>query len=238
MYEPRFYRKWVREDDLMPFEVKLFETDLFILCDRMLKKEAEEFAYRFRAELLDYIGKNTDFGASLVPLPMDESAPDIAKDMLAKSAMAGVGPMAGVAGAIAEYVGKALLVQCSEIIIENGGDIFMKTDKERTLAVYAAGSPLSGKVSIRIEPEKTPLGVCTSSGKVGHSLSFGAADAAIIISSDAVLADCVATQTGNLVKGPQDLDSAIDYARSIKGITGALVILDDKMAVWGDIKLV
>ncbi len=91
---------------------------------------------------------------------------------------------------------------------------------------------------MKIDSDKTPLGICTSSGTVGHSKSFGAADAATIIARDAILADCVATQTGNLVKGPDDLKAAIDYARSVDGIRGALVIVGDKLATWGDIELV
>jgi len=238
MYQHRFYRNWIKSDDLIQFEVKIFETDLLIFCDRMLKDEAEKVVYEYRKELLDYIDKNSSFKDSFVPIEMDDTAPDLAKEMITKSAIAGVGPMAGVAGAIAEYTGRTLLEHCSQIIVENGGDIFIKSDNERRLSIYAGNSPFSGKINLRIDPANMPLGICTSSGTVGHSVSFGIADAATIIAHDATLADCVATQTGNLVKDPNDLKTAINYAKSIDGVIGVLVIAGDKLATWGEVELV
>jgi ApbE superfamily uncharacterized protein (UPF0280 family) len=238
MYQHRSYRDWTKSDDLVSFEIKVFETDLLIFCDKMLRDIAEKVVYEHRRELLDYMDRNFSFKDSLEPIDMDDSAPEIVKDMIKKSAVAGVGPMAGIAGAIAEYTGKMLLEHCSQVIVENGGDIFIKSDKGRRLSIFAGASPLSGRINLRIDPHKTPLGICTSSGKVGHSKSFGIADAATIIARDTVLADCVATQAGNLVKNPDDLKIAIDYAKSFDGITGALVIVGDKLATWGDIELV
>lgn len=233
-----FYRDWTKSDDLVSFEIKIFETDLLVFCDNMLKDIAKKKVYERRKELLDYMNKNSSFKDSFTPIDMDNSAPEIVKDMIRKSAICGVGPMAGIAGAIAEYTGKALLEHCSQVIVENGGDIFIKSDKERRLSIYAGNSPLSGRINLRVDPRKMPLGICTSSGTVGHSKSFGVADAATIIAHDAILADCVATQTGNLVKSLDDLKTAIDYAKSIDGVIGALVIVGDKLATWGDIELV
>lgn len=238
MFQHRFYRNWTKSGDLINFEVVVYETDLLIFCDRMLKSEAEKIVCKYRGELLDYMDRNNAFKDSLVPLEMDESAPDIVRDMIKKSALAGVGPMAGVAGAVAEYTGRALLDSCSQIIVENGGDIFIKSEKERIISIYAGNSPLSGKISLRIQPDKTPLGICTSSGTVGHSKSFGIADAATVIARDAVLADCVATEAGNLVKSADDLNGAIDYAKSITGVIGALVIAGGKFASWGELELI
>ena len=238
MCQQRFYRDWTKSDDLVGFGIKIFETDLLILSDKMLKEEAEKLVYEYRKEISDYIDKNSTFGDSFKPIEMDDAAPEIVKDMIEKSAVAGVGPMAGIAGAIAEYTGKALLEHCSQVIIENGGDIFIKSDKERSLSIYAGNSPLSGKINLRIKPKSNPLGICTSSGTVSHSKSFGIADAATIIAHDAILADCVATQTGNLIKSADDLKTAIDYAKSIDGVIGALVIIGDKLATWGEVELV
>lgn len=238
MYQNKFYRDWAKSDDLVGFAVKIFETDLLVFCDKMLKDEAEKVVYERRRELSDYINKNSSFKNSFEPVGMDETAPEIVKDMIRKSAIAGVGPTAGIAGAIAEYTGRALLEYSSQVIVENGGDIFIKSDTERKLGIYAASSPLSGRINLRIDPDKTPLGICTSSGTVGHSKSFGIADAATIIARDAILADCVATQTGNLVKDSDDLKTAIDFAKSIDGVKGVLIIVDDKLATWGEVELV
>lgn len=214
----------------------VFESDLLVLAERMLKNQAEDIVYRYRRELLDYIDENSYFKDSFKPIDMDNTAPEIAKDMIRKSTIAGVGPMAGIAGAIAEYTGRALLKYSSQVIVENGGDIFIKSDKERRLSIYAGNSELSGKINLRIDPGKMPLGVCTSSGTVGHSKSFGIADAATIIARDATLADCVATQTGNLVKRVDDLNAAIDYAKSINDVMGVLIIIGDKLATWGEVE--
>ena len=238
MRQKRFYRDWAETGDLVSFEIKVFETDILVFCDKVLKEKGEKIVYEYRRELLDYMDKNSSFKDSFTPIDMDKTAPEIVRDMMKNAAIAGVGPMAGVAGAIAEYTGRVLLEDCSEVIVENGGDIFIKTDKERRLGIYAGNSPLSGKMSLRINPAKTPLGICTSSGTVGHSKSFGIADAATIISPDAILADCAATQAGNLVKNPADLKTAIDYAKSVDGIRGALIILGDKLATWGEVELV
>ena len=238
MQEEKFYRAWTKSDDLISFKVVIFESDLFISADKMIKEEAGDIVYKYRKDLLDYIDRNSSFKDSFKPMDMDDNAPDIVKDMIEKSTIAGVGPMAGIAGAIAEYTRRALLKYCSQVIVENGGDIFIKSDIERRLGVYAGSSPLSGKINIKINPGRTPLGICTSSGTVGHSRSFGVADAALVTSEDTILADCVATQTGNLVKSTNDLKTAIDYAKSVDGVRGALIILGDKLATWGDIELV
>ncbi len=103
--------------------------------------------------------------------------------------------------------------------------------------MYAGDSPLNGKIALKIYPEKTPLGICTSSGTVGHALSFGKADAAVVISKDAFLADAVATAVGNRVKSVSDIEKAMEFASKIEGIEGVLVIIGDSIGAWGDIEI-
>jgi hypothetical protein len=146
--------------------------------------------------------------------------------------------MAAVAGAIAEAVGKDLLAHTIEVIVENGGDIFMKILRPRLVGVYAGESPFTGKIALEIRPEETPLGVCTSSGTVGHSLSLGAADAVIVVSSSTALADAAATAIGNRVSTVDDIDVAIGQAQTIDGLAGVVVIKEDRMGMWGNVKLV
>jgi ApbE superfamily uncharacterized protein (UPF0280 family) len=157
--------------------------------------------------------------------------------MIRASGLAGVGPMAAVAGAMAEFVSRDLLPFTDEIIVENGGDLYLVTAKERTVGIYAGSSPLSLKVGIRIAPEDSPLGICTSSGTVGPSLSFGKADAVCILSASAALADAAATAVGNLLREKKDVESGLDRAKSIEGVLGCLLILADRMGVWGNVKV-
>ena len=199
MSEVRFYRGWVNSG-LVNFSAREEETDILISAEKNLKTKAEELIRRQRKYITDYIKIKPSFKTTLKPLPPDENAPEIVKSMLNAALLAGVGPMAAVAGAISEFVGGELLEFTKEIILENGGDIFIKRDKETKIGIYAGTSPLSGKIAVIIKPESMPLGVCTSSGTVGHSLSFGKADAVLIFSRDAALADACATAAANRVK--------------------------------------
>ncbi len=146
--------------------------------------------------------------------------------------------MASVAGALAEEVGNDLLEHTRTVIVENGGDIFLKVSEDLTIGIYAGPSPLSNKLALKIPATMTPLGVCTSSGTVGHSLSFGTSDAVTILAHSTPLADAAATAVGNQVKGPQDIALGLDYAQTIEGILGALIIVDNQFGAWGDIEIV
>jgi uncharacterized protein len=184
-----------------------------------------------------YLSEHPAVTEALQPCLVEAIAPDILLNMVKASNMAGVGPMAAVAGALAEAVGLYLLESSPEVIVENGGDIFIKAVDPVRVGIFAGGSPLSGRVALEVNPKNTPLGICTSSGTVGPSLSYGCADAAVVLSPSAPLADAVATAMGNLVQGQDDLESALEYALKVKGVTGALLICDDKIAARGDIEL-
>jgi ApbE superfamily uncharacterized protein (UPF0280 family) len=237
-YEERKYREWIKQDDLVAVKVIEDETDLLVSGTFDLTEPAKKSVSKYRKHIKDYIAENRNFLESLVPIEVDPDAPEIVKDMARAASMAGVGPMAAVAGAVAEFVARDLLSLSKQIIIENGGDIFIKTLTKRLLGVYAGKSPFTGKIALQIKPEQTPMGVCTSSGTVGHSLSFGKADAAIILSRWTALADAVATATGNIVKTEEDIQKAVDFARSIEGVEGVIVILGAKIGMWGDIDIV
>jgi ApbE superfamily uncharacterized protein (UPF0280 family) len=237
-YEPRTYRQWHQASDLVSFRVAVKETDLHVAAALNLKSKATRLVLKYRRKLERYIAGHSAFLTSLNPVPVEENDPDIVKMMASAASLAGVGPMAAVAGAIAELVGNELLAFSPEIIIENGGDIFLRSLKNRVVGIYAGESPLSGKIGIEIAPGDTPCGVCTSSGTVGHSLSFGRADAVTVISPSAALADAGGTATGNRVQTAGDIPEAIEFARQIPGITGVLIIMGKQMGAWGNVKMV
>jgi uncharacterized protein len=238
-YQPRYYRDWSKDRDLVSFNVMVKETDLYIRARRHLKGQAFEIVQRQRSLLENYIARHPGFATALEPFPVGDDAPAIARAMSEAAEKVNVGPMAAVAGAFAEFVGRDLLKYSPEIIVENGGDIFLKSTKSRLVGVYAGeDSPLTGRVALKIEPLDTPLGVCTSSGTVGHSLSFGKADAVVVLSRSTALADAAATAIGNIVKKETDVQKALNYARSVKGLVGVAVIINDKMGVWGKINLI
>jgi ApbE superfamily uncharacterized protein (UPF0280 family) len=236
-YQDKTYRHWIDSKDLADFMVTEKETDLYIRAASNLQRKARRIVLKYRAQLEQYIGKNPDFHTSLKPLYVPETAPLIVKAMAEAGTKANVGPMAAVAGAIAEFVGKELLEFTPEIIIENGGDIFMKVNTPRIIGIYAGNSPLTGKLGLEISPQETPLGICTSSGTVGHSLSFGNADAVVAVAQSATLADAAATAVCNLVKKPADINQAIEAAQRIGGLKGVVIIMGGDIGVWGSLKL-
>jgi ApbE superfamily uncharacterized protein (UPF0280 family) len=146
--------------------------------------------------------------------------------------------MASVAGAISEYVANELLKMSQNVIVENGGDIYLKTQEEVRVGVFAGNSPLTYKVGLLLKPEQMPLGVCTSSGTVGHSLSFGKADAVCVLSKSSTMADAAATAIGNLVKGKGDIRTALEKGIKIEGVLGALIVMGEHFGVIGDIELI
>ncbi len=238
MYEKRTYRNLVKTDDLVKFEVTVEETDLLVRAKSDLFQETRESVLKYRRQIEAYIETNPEFQRSLLPLKEDPYAPEIVREMIRTSQLAQVGPMAAVAGAMAESVSKDLLKLSEEVIVENGGDIYLVTSRERTIGTFAGDSLLSLKIGIVIGPEDSPLGICTSSGTVGHSLSFGKADAVCILSKSAALADAVATAIGNIVKEKKDIELGLERGKEIKGVLGMLIIVGEKMGVWGNVKLI
>ena len=238
MHEERTYRNMFKGINLKFFDVCAHETDLRIGAHKDLHRQALSSVAKYRDQLEAYIKLYPEFAASLKPVEAQSGAPVIVSKMCKASKKVGVGPMAAVAGAMSEMVGLDLLEFSDEIVIENGGDIFLKTDEVRKAGIYAGKSPLSEKLALEITPKKTPLGICTSSGTVGHSLSLGKADAAVILSKDTFLADAAATAVCNMVKSSYDIERAVDFASGIDGVQGALIIMDGKIGAWGDIKLV
>jgi len=237
MYERRTYRNLVKTDDLIKFEVIVKETDLLVRTEKDLSRETRESVLKYRHQLETYIASNPEFQTSLIPVKDDPGVPEIIREMIRTSRLAQVGPMAAVAGAMSESVSKDLLKFSNEVIVENGGDIYLATSKERIIGVYAGDSAFSLKIGIIIAPDETPLGVCTSSGTVGHSLSFGKADAVCILSKSAALADAAATAVGNVVRDKTDIESGLERGREIEGVLGTLIIVGEKMGLWGNIKL-
>lgn len=235
--EPRSYRELCKSD-LIAFTVSIRETDLALWAEKDFTKEATDLVLKYRHQIEEYIGREPLFATTLSPLPVTPDAPPIVKDMAKSTTCVGVGPMAAVAGAIAEFVGQDLLTYSREVIIENGGDNFLHSGKLRRVGIYAGSSPFSNRIALEIEPQDMPVGICTSSGTVGHSLSFGKADAVTVISSSATFADAAATAVANLIQTPEDIRRGIEFARQFKQIRGVLLIIGEKMGAWGKIKLI
>jgi ApbE superfamily uncharacterized protein (UPF0280 family) len=124
------------------------------------------------------------------------------------------------------------------VVVENGGDTFIRSLAPITVAIYAGKSPLSMRVGLQLPPAPRPVAVCTSSGTVGHSLSMGRADAVCVLAKSCALADAAATAIGNRVGSPGHIGGAIDFGRSISGVDGLVVIAGRQMGMWGALEVV
>ncbi len=238
MYEERFYRRISRPPELNCYEVKCKETDLFCCTGSDLSPFIRERVLAYRNQIEEYIGMKPPFRDSMVPLEDDRFAPAIVREMIRASAMVGVGPMATVAGAIAEYVGRDIMSLTEDFIIENGGDIYLRTSVDRIIEIHAGASPFSERVGIRLQNGPLPRGVCTSSGTVGHSLSLGKADAVCVVGASSLFTDGLATSLGNIVKKKDDIAVAVEKGQRFPGVTGILIILGDQLGAWGDLDIV
>jgi ApbE superfamily uncharacterized protein (UPF0280 family) len=237
-FEPRSYRRHVQPDGLVAFEVVLHETDLQILAERDLTAEALELVIDARAQIEGFAAAVPRFAESFVPVQVPRSAPLLVKRMAEAAFTAGVGPMASVAGAVAEYVAIGLSRFSAEVVVENGGDDFLILTTDRIVGIHAGDSPLSDRMGLRVGAAQSPLAIATSSATVGPSISLGSADACTVLAHSGALADAVASAAGNRVHHTEDIQAAVDLAASIPGVLGAVIVIGGAMGAWGELDLV
>ncbi len=239
MFENRTYRKLHRKKGLISFDITVKETNLNIQARTDLRDTAMKAAMACRNMIETYIGFCPEFATSLIPLEPMFPGPPVITAMLEAGRLAGVGPMAAVAGAVAEFTGKALLEQSSEVVVENGGDIFIRSETETVFSIYAGpSSPFSMTTGIRIYRKDAPYGLCTSSGTIGHSKSFGRADAVTVLSHDCSLADAAATGIANRIQSGRDIQPALKSGKTIPGVQGIVIMIGDKLGLWGELELI
>ncbi len=238
MFENRTYRSQHNKHGLVSFDITAKETNLNIQAKTDLSDQAIKLVLDCRNTIETYIRLYPEFATSLTPMTAPGPAPKIINQMIAAAELASVGPMAAVAGTVAEYVGTHLLNHSPEVIVENGGDVFVKSDTETIFSIYAENSSLSLTAGIRVDRKDTPYGMCTSSGTLGHSKSFGKADAASVLADSCAVADAAATALGNRICKTDDIKGAIDTAKTIPGVLGVVIIKGDHIGLWGDLKIV
>ncbi len=245
MFENRdAYRSHHGKQGLTGFTITVKETNLNIQAKTEtlgvadLKDHAVRAALKYRQFIETHIGTYPGFAKSLVPLPDPGPAPAIVTEMIHAGQIAGVGPMAAVAGAMSEFVGVDLLKFSDEVVVENGGDIFVKSDSDMTFTIYAGDSPLSMKTGIKVAQRSEPFAMCTSSGTLGHSKSFGRADASCVLARSCAVADAAATALGNQVQTPADIETAIAKGRAMDGVQGIVIIAGKQIGLGGDLQLV
>lgn len=243
-YINRTYRDHLSGERWQSFSVTVKESDLWIGVDKAsFRPEMAEFTKGFmtilRQEMETYLAIDPEYAMTLRPYTPKTSAPRILQEMAIAAQQAGIGPMSAVAGAIAQRVGQAIQSRfaANEVIVENGGDIYTSLRSGIDIAVFAGQSPLSQKVGIQIPAGVYPLGICTSSGTVGPSLSFGKADAMMIACKDCALADAYATAFANKIQTTADIAPCLEEIKKEKDILSAICIKDDQIGIFGSFKL-
>lgn len=234
-YQKREYRAFYEADDLQYFRISVKQSDLYIGAEKPLQTVALEALREVRSQVETAVGVFPGFATSMVPLPPRRSAGPVVLDMYAASEKCRVGPMAAVAGAIAQAVGHALRPYSNQVIVENGGDIYMYTETNRKVGIFAGDSPFTGLLAVEIPPGE--WGICTSSGRIGPSRSLGRAHAAMVIAHDAAFADAAATALGNMIHIHRDLDKGVNWIMTLPDSIGSLAILEDRIAVSGQVTL-
>jgi len=232
------YRNRIAAAGLVRFHVVVKETDLLVLAEKDVSDLVRAIVLTQRDRLERFIAGNPEFRDTLVPMVVSGAAPGIVKSMALAGQLAGVGPMAAVAGAVCEAVAAGVGGSVRELILENGGDLYVASTRERIIGIFAGSTERGGAVGIRVAPEKTPIGVCTSSGRIGHSLSFGDSAAATVLASSCALADAAATAVGNRVRGRHGVREGLAAARDIPGVLGVVVLRDGQLGAWGDVEIV
>jgi len=238
VYTERTYRSWSGRGAPARFQVKLGESDLDIQCVEDRRATSLRALAKARRELKRHIARHPAYRTSLVPIDVPGDAPEIVRAMADAASLWDVGPMAAVAGAIAQLVGEATARLGEDVIVENGGDIWARTGGEIRCAVYAGErSPFCDGLAFAVDA-RDGVGVCTSSGVVGPSLSFGRADAVVVVAKSAAIADAAATAIANRILGPGDVGPAVERASDGPGIEGLVACCGDKLAIWGGLALV
>ena len=243
-YRERSYRSRFSNDERRWFCVKFLESDLWIGVDNgsySASMEADTYAMLvdLRRSMDAYLLMDPGYKTALRPYDAGMEAPEILKSMSGVSHKTGIGPMSAVAGAVALKVAGFLKSRydVNEVIVENGGDIYAQASTDMDISVFAGQSPLSEKIGLHIPAGSFPLGICTSSGTVGPSLSLGRADAVMIVCKDVMLADSYATAMANRIQSVNDLQPVIDRSSNTPDILGAIAVKDDRMAICGQFEL-
>jgi uncharacterized protein len=213
------------------------ESQCTIISDqRQAIQAAKESIRRNYLELELHVRGNLKFLHTLTPIPSPDK-PLVAKLMVEAAEKADVGPMAAVAGAIADLAVEDMLrVGCKVAVVEDGGEISVQSNQSVDVAVVAGNEPLSKRFGFRLT--EFPIGVATSSGRFSHALSFGEAEAAVVFCKNAALADAAATAVGNVVRG-EDAQAGIQagFSRglSIEGVEGVLILYKGQVGTAGKI---
>ena len=218
----------------MRFGLSYRESILTVVCDDGLRDAAFDAMMEARYSVESKISEDPFFGITYDPYPASPGDDELVRRMCDASAVAGVGPMAGVAGAVAVHIAERLVeMGSSYAVVENGGDIAFYSPEPRLVGIFA-DHPVFRDLAFSVSSDRI-VGICSSSRTVGPSVSFGTSSISTVFSDDVILADCCATALGNLVRDEASIQGAVEDIGSRAGVRGCMACCGDKVAMFGDI---
>ena len=236
----RTYRDFYAQDKKEPgYQVVVEESDLWITSQVDLKDKILDELHRLRAQIKAYIELHPEFLTSLKPVSVPESAPSIIREMALAGKLFDVGPMAAVAGSIAQHIAQKFHHLSPNLLIENGGDVYMYSETDRQIGILAHPEE-NLHLGLKIYKEEFPCALCASSATIGHSLSFGRGDLVVVKANNGAIADAAATALNNKLQNKSSLARVLKTARQWKrkGVTGVFAQFEDEIGVWGAMELI
>jgi ApbE superfamily uncharacterized protein (UPF0280 family) len=231
------YRNKISAEGKYSFRLDYKYSGLYIICDQDLSSELEEPVLSFYRDVETVIAKQADFEKSLVPIKAGEDLPRTIKEMCNAGEVFNVGPMASIAGALCDHLAKSLIDRCSFLMIENGGDVYIKSSDPLEVGIFIKNTYFKDKLTLIIEAGQTPCGICSSSGSFGHSLSLGKSDLVTVLSRTATIADAAATSIANTINSEEDIDKAIARFSQYGEVEGLIIIKNKRIGLWGKLQL-
>ena len=232
-----FYRVNISKKSDFVLKIRYKYSDLYISSDKDISDIIKQKIIDFYDIIENEIKENPVFEKSLMPITTSKTNNPLIEEMCRQSLIFNVGPMASVAGSLCHFIGQAVNKNVKYLIIENGGDVYIRSQNDVVLSVFLKSDFYKDGLQIRIRKDLLPCGVASSSGTFGHSLSLGKSDIALVIARNAITADAAATSFGNLIKDKEDLKNAVTLIKEKEGILGLLAAKDEKLALFGQIEL-
>ena len=234
----RSYReRCVPREHERTFQIMVEETDLRVTCAEDLSLPMLELVTELRGQIKAWIRLQPEFRTSLEPVAVPPGAPEIVRRMAAGAESAGVGPFAAVAGTVAHMVAERFAGRSPDLIVENGGDIYIYSRRERIVGLLP--DPAGEAIGVRVLPEDCPVSLCASSAHIGHSLSLGKGDLAVVRATDGALADACATALCNMLREGKDVERAVRRAERMRdmGVQGVFLQCAERIGIWGKMEL-
>jgi len=232
------YRNKIRSKHKYNWRILYKYSDILVSSDKDVGARLKKLIKEIYAVLESHIKENPSFQKSLSPVESRPQYHPVIKRMCEKSAVFNVGPMASVAGAVCDFIASGLDDFCSCLIIENGGDVFIKSDEDIDVGVYLKNKHFADKIYLRVKADDIPCGLCSSSGSFGHSLSMGKSDLVTVLAESTLSADGAATSVANNINSSKDISKTINSYKKIEDIKGIIIVKNDKLGVWGNIELI